>query len=172
MTTESQMPGSVAPLPDADRAGSKVTILAAVDLSPESDKVIAAVQVVAARCEARVILLHCMDPDADMVRFSGGSPETRAVIAGELRHDHSLIQDYADRLRLAGIDAIALLVREEPVEGTLKRARRDHASLIVMGCHGHGAAYDMIVGSTATAMLHDSEIPIMFVPTRDAWPDG
>ena len=81
---------------------------------------------------------------------------------------HAQIQDYADHLRSAGIDAIALLVRDQPVAGTLKRARRDHASLIVMGCHGHGAAYDMIVGSTSAAMLHDSHIPIMFVPTRSS----
>ncbi len=166
MATHSHMRGSAAPSADAHPAGSGITILAAVDLSPESDKVIGAVQALAGQGGARVILLHCMDPDADVVRFSGGSPEKRAAIAGELRHDHSLIQDYADRLRSAGIDAIAFLVREQPVEGTLKRARRDHASLIVMGCHGHGAAYDMIVGSTSAAMLHDSPIPIMFVPTR------
>lgn len=166
MKTESQASGSSTPSTDADRAGSRITILVAVDLSPESDQVVRAARALAESRDFRVVLLHCMDPDADVVRFSGGSPAQRQVVAKELRHDHSLLQDYADHLRSAGIDAIALLVREQPVEGTLLRARSDHASLIVMGCHGHGAAYDMIVGSTSAAMLRESDIPVMLVPTH------
>jgi len=50
----------------------------------------------------------------------------------------------------------------DPVTEILARARG--ASFVVMGSHGHGAMYDLLVGSTAQGVLRKAPCPVLIVP--------
>ncbi|HDY68944.1 MAG TPA: universal stress protein [Candidatus Scalindua sp.] len=39
--------------------------------------------------------------------------------------------------------------------------------LIVVGSHGHGAVYHLIVGSVSEEVLQRSSCPVLVVPTHD-----
>jgi nucleotide-binding universal stress UspA family protein len=50
------------------------------------------------------------------------------------------------------------------VEEILSEANEINADLIVMGTHGHGAMYNLLVGSTTEGVLKHSTRPVLLVP--------
>ena len=124
-----------------------MNILVAVDLSPASEKVVEAAGKVAKLTGAAVYVLHAAEPEPDFVGYDAGPEVVRTQVAQELRREHRGVQALAEKLRNNDIDATALLVRGPTVETTLKEADSLKAELIVVGTHGHGAVYDVLIGS-------------------------
>jgi nucleotide-binding universal stress UspA family protein len=53
----------------------------------------------------------------------------------------------------------------------LEQAQRLAADYIVMGSHGHGAIYDLLIGGTTHAILKRARCPVVVVPAlREAPP--
>jgi len=48
----------------------------------------------------------------------------------------------------------------------IAEAERLPADLIVLGSHGHGAVYNMLVGSVAEGIVRASAVPVLLVPAR------
>ena len=53
-------------------------------------------------------------------------------------------------------------------EEILNQANVLHADLIVMGTHGHGAMYNLLVGSATKGVLKHSRRPVLLVPAPRA----
>jgi len=62
----------------------------------------------------------------------------------------------------------SLLVRGPTVDTTLKEAKNLKAELIVVGAHGHGAVYDVLIGSYSAGIIRKSTLPVLVVPIRDS----
>ena len=144
-----------------------MTILVAVDLSPASEKVVEAAGNIAKFTDAPVYVIHTAEPEPDFVGYDAGPEVVRTQVAQELRREHREVQALAEKLRNDGIDATALLVRGPTVETTLKEADNLKAELIVVGTHGHGAVYDVLIGSYSAGIIRRSELPVLVVPIRD-----
>ena len=65
-----------------------------------------------------------------------------------------------------GLDATALLVCGSAVDTTLKEADILKAGLIVVGTHGHGAVYDVLIGSYSAGIIRKSKLPVLVVPVQ------
>jgi len=50
------------------------------------------------------------------------------------------------------------------IDEICKRARTVKADLIVMGRHGHGAMYNLLVGGVTEGVLKHSKCPVLLVP--------
>jgi nucleotide-binding universal stress UspA family protein len=144
-----------------------MSILVAVDLSPASKKVIEAAGKVAKLTGAAVYILHVAEPEPDFVGYDAGPEVVRTQVAQELRREHRDVQALAEKLRNDDIDATALLVRGPTVETTLKEADNLKAELIVVGTHGHGAVYDVLIGSYSAGIIRKSTLPVLVVPIRE-----
>jgi nucleotide-binding universal stress UspA family protein len=81
-------------------------------------------------------------------------------------NQHRQIQEIANRLRKAGLDAMAILVHGATVEAILKEASDLDVDMIVVGTHGRGAMYQLLVGSVSEGVLHKSRYPVLVIPTH------
>lgn len=54
------------------------------------------------------------------------------------------------------------------MERLLAEQGRLAADAIVLGSHGHGALYDLLVGSVAEGVLRRAPCPVVVVPSRPA----
>ncbi len=144
-----------------------MNILVAVDLSPGSEKVVATAGRLAKPMGAKVYVVHVAEPEPDFVGYDAGPEVVRTQVAEELHREHRDVQNLAQSLRDDGLDATALLIRGPTVDTALKEAANLEADLIVVGSHGHGAVYDVLVGSYSAGIIRRSELPVLVVPVRE-----
>ena len=150
-------------------------ILVVVDLSKSTEKIVKKVEEIAKALSAKVWLLHVAEPepgfvglDVDpQVGLNADQQSVRDALAKGFHGEHFQIQKIADQLRKAGLDTTALLVQGEAVEVILKEASKLDVDMIVVGSHGQGAMYQLLVGSVSEGVIHGSECPILVVPTHE-----
>lgn len=141
-----------------------VNLLVALDLSAASGDVLRAARKYATATKAQVRLLHVAEPNPSFVGYEGGPDIVRDQVAHELRNEHRALQEHADSLREAGIDATALLIPGPTVETILKEAEKMAADMIVLGNYGHGAVYQLVAGSTCLGVVKQTTLPLLLVP--------
>lgn len=142
------------------------TILVAVDFSPVTDAVIDAAVAVSRAFESAVHLVHVEAPDPDFVGYEVGPEVVRQAVAGQFRQDHRRLQELKDAPWHDPGAVSASLVRGPTVEKILEERERLDADLIVIGSHGHGALFNLLVGSVAEGVLRRAECPVLVVPSR------
>lgn len=141
-------------------------ILVPIDLSPETDRVLDQAAALATVLQDRLVLLHVAAPDPDFVGFGAGPDTVRKHMADRYHEEHRAVQAAAERLRTGGLEVTAMVVQGPTVETILHEAGKLGADLIVMGSHGHGAVYHLLVGSVSEGVLRHSTVPVLLVPTR------
>ena len=52
-----------------------------------------------------------------------------------------------------------------PVDLILQTCKEESADLIVVGSHGHGAVYNLLVGSVTAGVLKSAKCPVLVVPS-------
>lgn len=142
-------------------------ILVCVDLSESTEKVVKKAEEIAKALSAKLWLLHIAEPDPDFVGYEVGPQSVRDSLSKEFHDEHRQIQEIADRMRKVGLDTSALLVQGSTVETILKEATKLGVDIVVVGSHGRGATYQLLVGSVSEGVLHKSECPILVVPTHE-----
>ena len=141
-------------------------LLVAVDLSQATQTIVDKVEEITREYPAKVWIIHNALPEPDYVDFKVDPLAARENLAKKFHKEHRQIQDIADRLRKSGLDATALLVHGATVETILKEASELDVDMIVVGSHGRGAMYQLLVGSVSEGILHNSRCPILVVPTH------
>ncbi|MFV1975641.1 MAG: universal stress protein [Candidatus Scalindua sp.] len=145
-----------------------MNILVAVDLSGASQKVLQYVKTLASDLSAKVWLLYAEKPDLGFVGFGPGSPQSVLdQVTDKYEKKRKELQDEADKLQNSGIDTKALVVQGSAVEVILDESSKLNTDLVVVGSHGHGAVYHLLVGSVSEGVLHRSTCPVLIVPTHD-----
>lgn len=141
-------------------------ILVAVDLSDSTQKIVAKVEELAQKFQARVWILHVAEPEPAFLGFKAG-PQTQVdAVVEKFHNQHREIQEISERLRQANIDATALLVQGSTVDSILSEAYKLDVDLLVLGSHGHGKIYEALVGSVSKQVLGKSKCPILIIPTH------
>ena len=157
-------------------------ILVPIDYSEVTQHVIDFVRELAKGLDAEVHLVHVKETSApaaagamgygvfgvpDMVSVSGGPAAGLETIArttpsGETQHKFT---DWEKELADSGLKATLREPIGPVVEQILREADARNADLIVMGTHGHGAMYNLLVGSVTEGVLKHSIRPVLLVPT-------
>ncbi len=57
-----------------------------------------------------------------------------------------------------------MLLQGATIATVLTEADRLEANLLVIGSHGHGAVYDLLVGSVSEGLVRRSKRPMLVVP--------
>ena len=143
------------------------SILALVDLSPISTRIVDEAASLARGTGAHLWILHIAAPDPDFVGFGAGPQYIRDSRAKQLRQEHQLLQDMRDAERAKGTNVEALLVQGMTVETLFDEAKRLAADLLVLGSHGRGGLYKALTGSVSEQVIKRTRIPVMLIPPED-----
>ena len=141
-------------------------LLVAVDLSESTQTIVEKVEQFNNECPAKVWILHNAEPEPDFVEFKVDPLAAREILAKKFHNEHRQIQEIANRLRKAGLEVTALLVHGATVETILNEASDLDVDMIVVGTHGRGAMYQLLVGSVSEGILHKSPYPVLVIPTH------
>ena len=145
-----------------------MNILIAVDFSAVTGRIIECLVRFATNPAAhRMYLIHVTPPEPAFVGYDAGPATLRGQVAHELRDQHVELQRQAATLRSAGCDVTPLLLQGPTIETVLGEAERLEADLLVIGSHGHGAVYDLLVGSVSEGLVRRSRRPVLVVPAEN-----
>jgi len=107
-----------------------------------------------------------LPPVPDFVGYDAGPATVRDQIAKESGELHHRLEQLALELRRGGAEASAFVAQGPTVATVLHEAERLGADFIIVGSHGHGAVYDLLVGSIAEAIVRRATRPVLVVPAR------
>ena len=141
-------------------------LLVALDLSEHTELILKEAEEVAKKMSAQVWILHNAEPEPGVLEFKADPQAARDSLAEKFHLEHRQIQKIAKRLRKEGLEATALLVHGPTVEIILKEASDLDVDMIIVGSHGHGAVYQLLMGSVSEGILRESPCPVLIVPTR------
>lgn len=98
--------------------------------------------------------------------MAGGAPLSAGLTPVDRPNDRkkSRCVELQEDLVGSGLQAIAHERDGTVVEEILKTASEISANLIVMGTHGHGAVYNLLVGSVTEGILKSGRRPVLLVP--------
>lgn len=140
------------------------TTLTPVDFSPGTRETIAEATALTRDLRARLILLHVIEPlppAANAFGFVETPPDfTDEAEAQAVRR----LEHVQRQLVAAGVSTSTFHMIGVPGPSILEHARRVGADYIVLGSHGHGAFYELMVGSTANRVLKEARCPVLIVP--------
>lgn len=141
-------------------------ILACVDFSEMTKPVIDRAAQLAATSNARLHLLHVAAPEPDLVGYDNDplASWNRDDRATELTQQHQHLSNLAESVRQRGIEVTPLLVVGPSAKTIIKEATNLSAEIIVIGSHGHGGLYHLLLGSVAAELEKHSPIPLEIVP--------
>jgi len=140
--------------PESSNA-SPSSVLAALDLSPVSDRVVGRVARLPLADRARVTLLHVLPPGLRPGERRIAERDARAVLSAEARH-------LAERLpRSVAVDTLVRI--GSPDEEIVTEAQARSVELIVMGRGGARSIRDAFLGSSAERVIRTGGFPVLAV---------
>lgn len=143
----------------------KKKILVPVDLSNATVQVCNAARDLALALDARLLLLHAVETDPLVNSYYALSTFEVATLAGNTR------RRTAERMKALGHwfqkrvpDTKIILHTGAAVPTILRVAKLARPDYIVVGSHGHTAAYEMLVGSVTHGLMRKAPCPVLVVP--------
>ena len=140
------------------------TILVPVDFSETTTPVLAEAEVLAKALGGELVILKVAEPEPDFVGFEPGPQTVRMAVAQDFHAEHARLEDLKAVAEANGVKATARHVQGPIVEKILAQAADHNAAMIVMGSHGHGALYELLVGSITNGVLKGAKCPVVVVP--------
>ncbi len=139
------------------------SVLVPVDLSPNSDRVLARIAMLPLATDATITVLHVVPAGLPVRDQQSAAREAKKVLAGEVSH---LARSLPRSVRLVP-DVVAGAAEKEIAE----RASAVRAELIVMGRGGRRRFREAFLGSTAERVIRRARVPVLVVrlPPRSVY---
>ena len=143
------------------------TIVAALDFSDVTPKVLLTAKAQAEAFGASLHLVHSVDPGPsyEIYGFSPTEMPTNPWLDKALDSAKARLENEAESLGMPGGGVTAHCVAAMPVDGIMRIAAEVNADLIVVGSHGHNFLGSLLMGSCAQGIVRRAEFPSLIVPT-------
>lgn len=133
-------------------------ILVPLEHSPYDDAILAHVGELAHHCGASVLLIHVADGFA-----ARNVAQLNLRESEEMRSDREYIERRCAELEELGVPSDAVLAGGDPAREIVDAAQREGCDLIAMATHGHRFVQDLLRGSVANDVRHQSRVPVLMV---------
>jgi len=143
------------------------TIVAALDFSDVTPKVLLTAKAQAEAFGASLHLVHSVDPGPsyEIYGFSPTEMPTNPWLDKALDSAKARLENEAESLGMPAGGVTAHCVAAMPVDGIMRIAAEVNADLIVVGSHGHNFLGSLLMGSCAQGIVRRAEFPSLIVPT-------
>ena len=133
-------------------------ILVPLEHTDTDRTILAHVRGLARVCGASLVLIHVADGWAarNAKRFELRESE-------EMRSDRDYLERLAEELEGEGFAAEAVLAGGDPAAEIAAAAVREQCDLIAMSTHGHRLLTDLVLGSVANEVRHQTMVPVLLV---------
>lgn len=143
-------------------------LLVPVDFSDATTRVVMAAEQLATAFRAKIWLLHCVgdNPATGIVGeipMYMPAPDTPLPVMFPDAH-RELVELTASLLN-KGIDAEEIFVSGAVIDAIQTAADQYQVDLIIVGSHGHGAFYELLVGTVTKAVLQRVGRPTLIIPS-------
>ena len=141
-------------------------ILGPLEHTPTDRAILVHVRGLARVCGASLVLIHVADGWAarNAGRFNLRESE-------EMRADREYLERLAEELEGEGYEAEAVLAGGDPAAEIAAAAIREECDLIAMSTHGHRLLTDLVLGSVANEVRHQSMVPVLLVRANAPAPE-
>lgn len=144
------------------------TIVALVDFSDITFKVLKQAHTFAKAFNSEVIILHVAVNEPVIVDIGIVSPTILQTPSPEsMREQLAKLMEMRDSLQKFGVRATIQQLTDESVEDVLAASKKLGADLIILGSHHHGAIYNLLIGSFTADVLKHAHCPVLVVPCGD-----
>ena len=133
-------------------------ILVPLENGPADQAILRHVTDLAKLSGAEVILIHVADGWA-----ARNMEQLNLKESEEMKEDRAYLERIAKDLRATGLEVDAVLAAGDPAKEIAAEAEREKCDLIALATHGHKLLEDVVRGSTATALRHNTRIPVLMV---------
>jgi len=153
--------------------GRKATIVVATDFSKAADAAIDAAVGIAAKLDARIVLLHLLSiapiAHADFVWVP-----TADEVEGWTRKSEASLRAAIERIhaRETGVEVESVLADGIMPGDLLDAIEQRAADLVVVGTHGRGFWSNLVLGSVARAVVRQSSVPVLTVRPEGMDPES
>ncbi len=143
------------------------TIVAALDFSDVTPKVLHMAKVQAEAFGASLHLVHSVDPGPsyEIYGFSPTEMPTNPWLDKALETAKARLENEVPSLGLSEGMVTTHCISAMPVDGIMRVAAEVNADLIVVGSHGHNILGSLLMGSCAQGIVRRAEYPSLIVPT-------
>ena len=133
-------------------------ILMAVENSAYDAAIVEHVTTLAGLCRSSVVIIHVADG-----WVARNIKELNLRESDEMKEDRAYIDGLAASLEQKGIRAEAVLASGNPAHEICAAAAREQCDLIAMATHGHKLLNDVLRGSVANTVRHNTTVPVLLV---------
>jgi nucleotide-binding universal stress UspA family protein len=146
------------------------TILVPVDFSALTGRLVTSAADLAKAIKAKVVLLHVVNFQLGAAVFDFEVESASALLAMMDRTADAKLAALGRGLARRGVAFRLLRLGGHPATVIVEQARRSGAAYVVIGSHGHTAFFDLLLGSTASAVLRRARCPVLVVPAARPLP--
>ena len=145
-------------------------VLVPVDFSDTQEQLLSAATDEAKARGASLVLLHVIEPAAEVAGFETDPEMMRLRIGQDLeveqRIEEERLAQLAKEITAHGVESESLVRFGLPADEIITAVAELGAERLVMGSHGHGALYHLFTGSVVTGVLKRTGCPVLVVPLR------
>ncbi len=139
-------------------------ILACIDFSEATDKIVTQLKLVARGNNASIILLHVSEPEPQMVGYKTGAGSVHDEVNKARREQHHQLESYVDALKQEGLDASCMMKNGAYTDTILEQGEQQQADMLVIGSHGKGLASHLLLGSVSQSIIKNAKVPVLVIP--------
>lgn len=129
-------------------------ILVPLENSETDNVILNHIRPLARMTNARLLFVHVAD--GFMARNQKDLGESE-----EMRDDYNYLLEREKEFRNEGFEVRSVLLFGEPYKEILALADKEGIDLIAMATHGHKYLSDLILGSVASEIRHNTRIPVL-----------
>lgn len=144
------------------------TIVALVDLSDLTFKVLKQAHALAKAFDSQVIILHVVPKEPTVVDVGLVAQTILQDPSPKVIEQHQAqLLEMRDSLVKFGVDTTVQQLPGASVDAVLEETKKLKADLIILGSHHHSTFYNLLIGSVTDDVLKRAHCPVLVVPSDE-----